>query len=280
MFIHAIENMSNSNLIFVRPRRFGKFLWLSVLNYYYGIQYKNKFDSLFGDLAIGKNPTTLRNSYFILQFQFSGIDVDTDEAIFYGFRQNVLSGILKFMGANSDYFTEEEISKIEETETPAAMIQLFFSFFQTKNLPNKIYLLIDEYDQFANELVGLDTERFQFIIGRSGFVRKFYEMIKAAANTGIVNRFFATGVSPLNVDAMTSGFNITTSLSLDLKFHNLMGFSALEVAFIMKQLGATDEVLPSLMADLKDWYNGYLFHIKATERLYNSDMVMNFASYY
>jgi hypothetical protein len=212
-FIRTMENESNTNLIFVRPRRFGKSLWLSILHYYYGVEHKDKFDTLFGHLAIGQNPTPLRNSYLVLQMQFSGIDVTTDATTYQSFRANVLTGILKCLGTYSDYFSEEERNKFELLDTPADMMQRFFELYKSKHIPYPIYILIDEYDQFANELVGLDTERFQATIGGSSFVRKYYEMIKSAANQGLVNRFFATGVSPLTVDAMTSGFNITSSLS-------------------------------------------------------------------
>ena len=280
VFIETMENHSNTNLIFVRPRRFGKSLWLSILHYYYGAEHKDKFETLFGHLAIGQNPTLLKNSFMVLRLQFAGIDVDTDLSTFNGFRANVRSGILNCMSAYSSYFSEEERVKIEETDTPANMIQLFFDLYKDKNIPHPIYILIDEYDQFANELVGLDTERFKSIIGSSGFVRKFYEMIKNAANEGIVNRFFATGVSPLTVDAMTSGFNISSSISLELDFHDLMGFKTDEVVDILKKVGATEGNIPTILTDLKEWYNGYLFHGEATERLYNSDMIMYFASHY
>ena len=279
-FIHDFENHSNKNLIFVRPRRFGKSLWLSVLQYYYGIQHKDKFETLFGDLDIGKHPTPLRNTYLVLRLQFAGIDVESDASTFQGFRANVMSGILSCMGAYSSYFSADERNRIESIDTPANMIQMFFDLYKVKKIQHPIYILIDEYDQFANELVSLDTERFRAIIGGTGFVRKFYEMIKNAANEGVVNRFFATGVSPLTVDALTSGFNITTSLSLELKFHDLMGFKRDEVAFILKKVGANEEDIPTVIADLKDWYNGYLFHDEAAERLYNSDMIMYFASHY
>ena len=279
-YIQAMENESNTNLIFVRPRRFGKSLWLSILQYYYGVEYKDNFDILFGNLAIGQDPTPLRNSYMILRMQFAGIDVETDKSTYQGFRANVLTGILACMGRYSTYFSKEEKNKIEALETPADMIQRFFELYKDKNIPYSIYFLIDEYDQFANELVGLDTERFRAIIGGSGFVRKFYEMIKSAANEGVVNRFFATGVSPLTIDAMTSGFNISSNISLELEFHDLMGFKRHEVIDILKQVGAEEENIPQLMADLKDWYNGYLFHDEAKERLYNSDMIMYFASHY
>jgi hypothetical protein len=279
-FIEAMENHSNPNLIFVRPRRFGKSLWLSILHYYYAIEHKDKFDKLFGNLAIGKNPTPLRNSFIVLRMQFAGIDVETDKSTFYGFRANVLTGILWCLGTYSTYFSEVDRTEIKGLETPADMMQRFLELYKSKNIPHPLYILIDEYDQFANELVALDADRFQAIIGSTGYVRKFYEMIKNAANEGVVNRFFATGVSPLTVDSLTSGFNISTSLGLELDFHDLMGFKRDEVAYILKQVGATDADIPTIITDLKDWYNGYLFHEEAEERLYNSDMIMYFASHY
>jgi hypothetical protein len=279
-FIQTMENESNTNVFFVRPRRFGKSLWLSILHYYYAMEHRDKFDRLFGNLVIGQNPTPLRNTYLVLRMQFSGIDVLTDASTFQGFRANVMNGILTCMNVYSDYFSAEEKAEIKETETPADMIQTFFRFYKDNEIPHPIYILIDEYDQFANELVSMDTERFKSIIGQTGFVRNFYEMIKNAANEGIVNRFFATGVSPLTVDAMTSGFNISSSLGLEIDFHDLMGFKHDEVVFILQQVGATAENIPTIMDDLKDWYNGYLFNDEATERLYNSDMIMYFASHY
>jgi hypothetical protein len=279
-YIRKIENESNTNLLFVRPRRFGKSLWISILTYYYGVQYKEQFESLFGHLAIGKNPTPLRNTYMLLTFQFAGIDVETEASTFYGFRENVKTGIIDCMTAYSTYFSSEDKSKIEASDTGANMIQTFFSLYKEKSIPYPIYILIDEYDQFANELLGHDTDRFRAIIGASGYVRKYYEMIKYAANTGLVNRFFATGVSPLTVDSMTSGFNITSSLSLEYDFHDLMGFTESEVVSILQKVGAHDADMPALIADLKAWYNGYMFNVEAAGRLYNSDMIMYFSSHY
>ena len=182
------------------------------------------------------------NRYLILKFQFAGIDVETDDTILDGFRRNVLTGILNCMSAYSDYFTEEEGAEVMNLEAPANMIQWFLSLYERKNIPYKLYIMIDEYDQFANELVGHDTERFKAIVGRSGFVRNFYEMVKDAANTGVVNRFFAMGVSPLTIDSLTSGFNITTSLGQELEFHDLMGFRQTEVTHILQQVGAVAEI--------------------------------------
>ncbi len=184
-FIRKMEMESNSNLLFVRPRRFGKSLWISTLNYYYGVQYKEQFESLFGHLDIGKNPTPIRNSYLILNFQFSGIDVVTEDSTFYGFRENVKTGILTCMATYSDYFSEQDMAKIESLDMPANMMQTFFRLYESKKISQKLYILIDEYDQFTNELVSVDTDRFRSIVGLSGYVRKYFEIIKYAANRGL-----------------------------------------------------------------------------------------------
>ena len=136
-YIQALENESNKNILFVRSRRFGKSLWLSILQYYYGVQYKNRFETLFGNLAIGQNPTPLRNSYLILRLQFAGIDVETDASTLYGFRENVKTGILNCMSAYSEYFSEAERDKIETIDTPANMMQSFFKLYESKNIPHQ-----------------------------------------------------------------------------------------------------------------------------------------------
>ena len=279
-FIREMEKLGNRNLLFARPRRFGKSLWVSTLHHYYDIRFKDEFDKLFGKYAIGQNPTPERNSYIMLLFQFSGIDVSTDERAYRGFMDNVLAGVKQCMGAYPDYFSSEDIDKIGALKSPESILQNFLTLHQIKRIPYKIYTLIDEYDHFANELFTLDIERFQNIVSRTGFVRKFYELIKSAMGNGIIDRNFMTGVAPLTVDALTSGFNTVTHLTLDIRFHDLAGFTKAEVEAIMTVAGASKEDMPQVIADLTVWYNGYLFHLEATERLYNSDMVMYFAAYY
>ena len=156
-FIAKLENLGNRNLLFARPRRFGKSLFISVLHHYYDIQFKDEFDMLFGKLDIGKHPTSERNNYLVLLFQFSGIDVSTDERAYNGFRGNVLTGIQECMNAYPAYFSKEEIFKMETVSTPEGLLQAFLTLYQLKNIPYKIYTLIDEYDHFANELFTLDS---------------------------------------------------------------------------------------------------------------------------
>jgi Predicted AAA-ATPase/PD-(D/E)XK nuclease superfamily len=246
----------------------------------YDIRFKDQFETLFGDLYIGKNPTPYRNSYMVLRFQFSGIDVANDERAYIGFYNNVLTGVQECMTAYSEYFSVEEILMMENQKSPESIIQNLFKLCKFKKIPHKFYVLIDEYDHFANDLFTLDIDRFQNIVSRTGFVRKFYEMIKNAMGEGVIDRNFMTGVAPLTVDAMTSGFNTVTHLALDRGFHDLMGFKKAEVESIMTAIGISSEKMPSIISDLTEWYDGYLFYPKAKEKLYNSDMVMYFAAEY
>ena len=279
-FIVEHEKLGNRNQLFVRPRRFGKSLWISTLHHYYDVRFKDEFDKLFGKYYIGQNPTPNRNNYLVLRFQFSGIDVSTDEKAYTGFLNNVKAGVKQCMAAYPTYFSKQDIAKMEVIRSPENMLQEFLTLHQMKRTPYKIYTLIDEYDHFANELFTLDLDRFQNIVSRTGFVRKFYEMIKNAMGEGRIERNFMTGVAPLTVDAMTSGFNTVTHLTLRPDFNDLMGFKKHEVRAIMTAIGVPETDLPKLITDLTEWYNGYLFTDQATEKLYNSDMVMYFAEHY
>ena len=279
-FIALQESLGSRNLLFARPRRFGKSLWISVLHHYYDVQFKDEFDTLFGKYYIGKNPTPNRNSYVVLRIQFSGIDVSTDEKAYAGFLHNVKTGIHDCMVNYRDYYSDEDINKIVQLDSPQSMLQAFLSLHKSKRVPYKIYTLIDEYDHFANELYSLDIERFKNIVSRTGFVRKLYELIKNAMGEGVIDRNFMTGVAPLTVDALTSGFNTVVHLTLDADFHELMGFKKAEVEEILQAVGVTTEKMPQVISDVTAWYDGYLFTTNAPERLYNSDMVMYFAEYY
>ena len=279
-FIATQESLGSRNLLFTRPRRFGKSLWISVLQHYYDVRFKDEFAFLFGKYYIGQNPTPNRNNYLVLRIQFSGIDVSTDERAYRGFRNNIETGIKDCMSSHPNYYSKDDIAQISTLESPERMLQVFFGLHSSKNIPYKIYTLIDEYDHFANDLFTLDVERFQNIVGRTGFVRKSFELIKNAMGEGVIDRNFMTGVAPLTVDAMTSGFNTVEHLSLDVDFHDLMGFKKAEVETIMRLVGVTNELMPQIMADLTAWYDGYLFNTNVTEKLYNSDMVMYFAKYY
>jgi len=283
-YIAELEQLAEPYLFFLRPRRFGKSLFISMLQCYYGLEYAENFHELFGQYAIGQQPTPQANRYLVLKLDFSQINTRTPESTFNGFLENVKQGVDLFLGAYSDLYRDEDAEHIFSATEPSIVISRLFA--RTKNhqtshrLQHKIYVLVDEYDHFANELVSFRIEEFKASVSRNGYVRKFYESIKAATGNGVVDRIFITGVSPLTLDSLTSGFNIGTHLTLDSQFHNMMGFTEAEVAEILVGVGVSEKELPTVIADIRQWYNGYLFHSDAETRLYNPNMVLYFASRY
>ena len=279
-YIEIIEDMGDRNLAFLRPRRFGKSLFVNVLKDYYDIRKKAKFEALFGKYYIGKNPTPLANSYMILSFDFSGITTDDDKAAHNSFLLRIKSCVDLFLTRYFEETSRNLRTKIEELSQANEVMSHFFAFIEKENSPYKIYLTIDEYDHFANELIAWNLDVCREVVSKNGWVRKFYETLKIAVGDGIVDRIFITGVSPITLDSLTSGFNIVKQLSSSRILHELMGFTKEEVEEIMLGVGAKVEALPQIMSDLKDWYNGYLFSEECTNRLYNPDMVLYFASEY
>jgi hypothetical protein len=279
-YIELIEASKERHIAFLRPRRFGKSLFINTLQDYYDINKQPKFKTIFGNYYIGKNPTPLANTYQILSFDFSGIMTDTERKAHHNFLSVVKGSVGIFL---SDYFPlEQEKIKIiieKETEASGVMRQLF-DFLHEQKPTQKMYITIDEYDHFANELISFSLDIFKTVVTKNGWLRKFYETIKIATSQGHVNRIFITGVSPITLDSLTSGFNIVKQLSNDLILHGLMGFTSAEVESIMLGVGAPPEKLPIIMHDLKNWYDGYLFAEEATTHLFNPDMVLYFASEY
>lgn len=279
-FLEELENWKSKFPVFLRPRRFGKSLFISLLHYYYGLEHKAIFQSLFGNLYIGQHPTPLANSYMILRFEFSRIDTATHESTYDGFLTNVLSGARRFMSSYSSFFTHEQIKQVEACQSPESVVKTLFDCMEQNNVPHKIYLLIDEYDHFANELLSFDMPRFKNDVSKNGFVRKFYESFKTATNEGIIDRIFITGVSPITLDSLTSGFNIADNISTNPIFHDLMGFTHEEVTALLRGFGIPEATVPDIMTDLAEWYDGYKFAIKAKHLLFNPDMVLYFLKEY
>ncbi len=279
-FIEALEKWESNYPVFLRPRRFGKSLLVMMLHYYYGLEYKNEFQTLFGKLYIGQNPTPLANSYMVLSFEFSRIDTATHESTYNGFLHNVKEGAERFLGAYGHLFTPEQQSRILDNLSPEGVIKDIFSLIEKNNIPHKIYLLIDEYDHFANELLSFDLLRFKSDVSQNGFVRKFYESLKTAARNEVIDRIFITGVSPVTLDSLTSGFNISDNITLNPVFHDMMGFTHQEVEELLYQFGIPKEKVPTMMSDLAVWYNGYLFTLDVDHTLFNPDMVLYFLKEY
>jgi hypothetical protein len=279
-YIEQLETYGSSYTMFLRPRRFGKSLVISMLENYYDVNKAADFPMLFGDLYIGKHPTPLANQFYILQFDFSGIETNEVRLVHDAFLKKVKSGIRGFMSSYESFFTAEERANIELQSSASSVLVEFFDIFRAKEFSHPIYVLIDEYDQFTNELLSFHFEDFKDIVSKNGYVRKVYEILKTEAGRGNIARIFMTGVAPVTVDSMTSGFNISTDISLLPRFHNMMGFTELEVYDFLKKLSVPEAELEEKLTDLRQWYDGYRFDPNAIEHLYNPEMVLYFANYY
>lgn len=278
-FIEEIEALSAPYLIYLRPRRFGKSLFVSMLQCYYGYEYQSSFNQLFGQYYIGKHPTKLANQYWVIRLNFSRIHTDTYGDSYQGFLAKVKEGIERFRMAYAEAFAKVDWGFIEGMSSPETLLGRFLNVVAGHPSKRKLYVLVDEYDHFANEIFAFDQRRFKETIMGNGFVRKFYEGLKEGTEF-IIERIFITGVTPMTLDGLTSGFNIGSDISRTPRFHNMMGFKREEVMTMMHTLGVEEEQLERVMDDLRFWYNGYQFEGGAKEKLYNPDMLLYFANQY
>ena len=274
-YIEKLENLSEIYVMFLRPRKFGKTLFTSVLENYYDVKKKNKFEELFGKTYIGKNPTKLKNSYHILRFNFSGIDTSSVDATIKSFKNRTIAVIKKFIeNYNLDFYVNEN-SEAED------ILDNLFKAFSIQKEEEKIYVLIDEYDHFANELLGFQTQHFKNLVSKNGKIRKWYEILKEGTES-VVDRIFITGVAPITLDSMTSGFNIIKDLTRDRTFNEMMGFSKEELINLMGAQEIKKEEQEKLLPIMKENYDGYKFSLESKEesKLYNSNMCLYFLNEY
>ena len=167
--IEKLEDLAEKRILFLRPRKFGKTLFTSMISYYYDINAKNKFEKLFKNTYIGKNPTPLKNSYCILKFNFSGIDTTTAQTTVEGFKETAKISIQGFIADyNIDFY-------VNDNQTAEDMLNSLLESFRVQRRGQKIYVIIDEYDHFANELLEFHTEDFKNLVSKNGKVRKWYE---------------------------------------------------------------------------------------------------------
>ena len=285
-FLRELESERYAFLI--RPRRFGKSLWVSVLENYYDRGRKERFEALFGGTDIGREPTANRSRYVILRFDFSAFDdaLETLQERFQTYCHTKLRGALE---RNEDLIPADLHHRFLEPPTIDGKLNELFDYAGNHGIP--LYVLIDEYDNFANTVLaprGAEAYQSLFMRGESpraprlkaptygsGFYRSFFATLKAGTAGGAVERLFVTGVSPITMDDVTSGFNIAANISLDSRFNEMLGFTEGEVRGILetyRENGAfnRDQAL-SVMAE---WYNGYRFSKVAEKDLHNTDMVL------
>ncbi len=280
-YIEKLENLPDRYIFYLRPRRFGKSLFISMLQHYYGLEYKSQFKELFGNLYIGQHPTPWANTYLVISFDFTKIDTSSKESTYQGFLKRVKASVERFMTTYSDIFDENDKKRLLQKKVPVDIMEDLVTLMLGKARNRKLYVLIDEYDHFANQLIAFRLEEFKKVVGTEGFVRKFYEAIKEGTGAGVVDRFFSTGITPITLDSMTSGFNIATNLSLDLRFIEMMGFTHHRVKELFElAIPQHTEKIDTLFPIMKAWYDGYKFHIKSKNFLFNPNMALYFLKHY
>jgi len=278
-FIEQIE-MAPPFLFLIRPRRFGKSLWLNTMKAYYDVNTGNQFDDVFGQTYIGQQPTDERNSYLILSFNFSGVNSELN-MVKSSFEDHCQQSFNSFYKAYRSLLGDEFPIGFEKHKTSEAQLEFITRYCQEKKL--SIYLFIDEYDNFTNTILSQHgTTTYADITHGNGFLRMFFNKIKAGTTDvgASIKKIFITGVSPVTLDDVTSGFNIAKNITLDSQFNSIVGFTENEVITMLnyyKSEGMVHEPIQNLLVVMREWYNNYCFAEECIDqKMYNSDMTLYF----
>jgi hypothetical protein len=285
-FLPLLENpmIGGNALVFLRPRRFGKSSLISMMRHYYDISHAHEYDELFRGLWVYDHPTPEKSRYIVLHLNFSTITASNDERVLQSNFLNSVTSSLVALGARHrgrhptlDRFVNEQMRDFTD---PAGLVETMLAVVQGVN--EKVYVLIDEYDTFANALLSADeTELYEKITDKFGFVRAFYRALKAGADNGAVGRVFITGGTPILLDDLMTGFNIATNISNDENFNALAGFTHADVERALDELLASGPNLSPTVGDrhavletLERFYDGYRFSTRSRDRLFNSTLVI------
>lgn len=275
---------AGKQLVFLRPRRFGKSLLLSMLAHYYDINTAGAFDTLFGGLAVGNNPTPEHNQYLILRWDFSKVSGQGDI-------EQIKQNLFEHLNQTVKAFARRYQDKLDETidiiaDNALASFESLTNAVQ--NSGHSVYLLIDEYDNFANEVLVHDagnTKRYYDLLESEGIVKTLFKVIKGSVSEGKIARVFITGVSPLVLSDMTSGYNVATNISLETRFNTLCGITHEELQGLVEQVltvcGHDAVQQASVLDTMKQFYNGYRFCEQAASTLvYNPTLCFYFLRHY
>lgn len=266
--------------LFIRPRRFGKSLLLSMLFNYYDVAKADEFDAMFGHLHIGKNPTSLRNQYFILQWDFSCVDPSGSERdIKQALHDHVNASINDFKVYYRDYL-EMDI----DVDSGNSLNSIHSLTTAVRLAGRPVYLLIDEYDNFANEvMMGVhrgDQKRYEALVYEERPLRTLFKAVKSSTSQSLFDRVFITGVSPVVMSDITSGYNIAKNIYLKSAFNDLCGFTHPEVESIVglaaEECGLKETDVARALEMMRAWYNGYKFSPGAEEPVYNPTLALYF----
>ena len=279
MFIPELEKQPR-NLFFIRPRRFGKSIFLSMLYSYYDCTQSHKFQSLFGNLWIGQHPTPLQGKYQVLFLDFSQITGNIDK-LETKFNSYLSINLDAFVRQYSEYY-QAEMEEILAQEDFEEKMELIFK--AAKAHQYHLYLIIDEYDNFTNVILNERGEKvYHAITHADGFYRDVFKKFK-----GNFERIFMMGVSPVTLDDVTSGFNIGWNISIKPEFDEMLGFSTTDVVEMFtyyKEHGSipADSDIDAIVNNMKPWYDNYCFAkqaLKKKTRMFNCDMVLYYLRNY
>ena len=281
-YIPLIEN-ANKYFFYIRPRRFGKSLTISMLHHYYNILEADKFEKWYGDLYIGKHPTPERNSYLIIYLNFAVVNAELNS-----YRQSLDAHCNTEFNFFCDVYAQylPEGIKEEMNKKKGAIEQLDYLYKECIKTNQQIYLFIDEYDHFTNKILSEPSclEDYKSETYGTSYLRSFFDTVKAGTDSTI-KRCFVTGVSPVTMDDLTSGFNIGTNYSLSPEFNEMTGFNEEEVRAMLDYYATTCEFHHStdeLIEAMKPWYDNYCFAEQSygSTTMYNSNMVLYFVDNY
>ena len=283
MYLAELEKQPDT-LIFIRPRRFGKSLFINMMRAYYDKSKADRFDSLFGSLWIGSHPTPLRNHYQVLYLDFSRIlgNIDVLEEKFNSYCCDQLND---FIDIYRDDYPKERVDEFLRSDDHGQKLNLLLNM--SRRYGQALYLIIDEYDNFTNVVLSEHGEEiYHNMTHASGFYREVFKKFK-----GMFERIFLTGVSPVTLDDLTSGFNIGWNVSMAPELDKMLGFSTEDVREMFtyyKEVGMlpADCDIEAMIAEMKPWYDNYCFAEECLEsdvRVFNCDMVLyylrNYVSY-
>lgn len=282
-FIPRIEQAARF-IFLIRPRRFGKSLLLNVLDSYYDINNAERFEALFGNQWIYQNETNLRARFLVMRFNFSAVD-PRPERMEASFETHCQIRFLEFTGRYKRFFPanfEEEVMKY-----PTAADRLQHINRVASDLGLRIYLFIDEYDNFTNSILAtMGRDAYRHATHGEGFFRYFFNVLKVMTTSSgsALERMFITGVSPITLDDVTSGFNIGSNLTIDQQFNGIVGFSESELRTMLNYYHAEGVLtmgVDEMVKEMKPWYDNYFFAIRSLgdESMYNSDMVLYYVAH-
>ena len=278
MFFEKMERAGNF-LFLVRPRRFGKSLFLDMLETYYDINEKDNFQELFKGLYVADHPTPEQGEFQVLHLDFSLVGSDLDN-LYENFNTYCGQVMDSFIDTYQRYYNPQIVEKVHSEKSAAGKLNIVR--LEAKKAQLKLYLIVDEYDNFTNNVLNVKGQQaYHELTHGTGFYRDIFKLFKP-----MFDRIIMLGVSPITLDDLTSGYNIALNMSLDARFNQMLGFSEKDVREMIryyKAVGAIgdDKTEDAIINDMKPWYDNYCFaddSFGVEPSMFNCDMVCYYMS--